>query len=59
METIKIIFEAIKNANKPVKPGEISEITGIDKKEVEKVIKQLTAEAKIYSPKRCFYEVKK
>ncbi len=58
METTKVILDAMKKANKPMKAGEIAEITGIDKKEVEKAIKQLVADAKIYSPKRCFYELK-
>ena len=31
----------------------------IDKKEVDKAIKKLKIEEKIFSPKRCFYEVKK
>ena len=32
---------------------------GIDKDEAGKVIKQLAKEGKIYSPKRCFYDIKK
>jgi DNA-binding transcriptional regulator GbsR (MarR family) len=46
-------------AGKPLKAGEISELGGIDKKEVDKAIKKLKAEDKITSPKVCFYEVKK
>lgn len=59
METKNIILESMKKAGKPLRPGEVAELTGIDKKEVEKVIKQLVAEEKIFSPKRCFYEYKK
>jgi transcription initiation factor IIE alpha subunit len=59
METTKIILEAMNKAGKPLKSGEIAELTGIEKKEVEKAIKQLVSESKIYSPKRCFYEPKK
>ncbi len=58
MDTKNIILEAMKKANKPLRPGEIAEMTGIDKKEVEKTIKQLVSEEKIYSPKRCFYQSK-
>ncbi|MCX7862008.1 MAG: replication protein [Bacteroidales bacterium] len=58
METTKVVLDAMKKANKPLRSGEIAELTGIDKKEVEKAIKQLVAEAKIHSPKRCFYEPK-
>lgn len=46
-------------AGKPVKAGEIAEITGIDKKDVDNAIKKLKKEEKIVSPKVCFYEPKK
>ena len=55
METKELVFKAIENAGKPVKCGEISEVTGIEKKEIDKVIKKLIAEGKIDSPIRCFY----
>ena len=55
METKEIVFKALENSEKPLKGGEISEITGIDKKEVDKAIKKLVAEGKINSPIRCFY----
>lgn len=53
------VLEVMASAGKPLKAGEISEIGGIDKKEVDKAIKKLKAEEKIYSPKVCYYEVKK
>lgn len=53
------VLEVMTSAGKPLKAGEISEIGGIDKKEVDKAIKKLKAEEKIYSPKVCYYEVKK
>jgi len=49
------VLEAMKNAGKPLKTGEIAEITGLDKKEVEKTIKKLKKEGKVESPKRCYY----
>jgi transcription initiation factor TFIIIB Brf1 subunit/transcription initiation factor TFIIB len=55
METKEIVLKAIENAGKPVKGGEIAEITGIDKKEIDKIIKKLVTEGKINSPIRCFY----
>jgi hypothetical protein len=30
-------------------------MTGLDKKEVSKIIKELKKAGKIFSPKRCFY----
>ncbi len=59
METTKLVLEAMQKAGKPLKSGEIAELAGVDKKEAEKAIKQLVAEAKVHSPKRCYYEVKK
>lgn len=41
-----------------MRPGEIAEATGLDKKDVEKAIKAMVAEGKMHSPKRCFYDVK-
>lgn len=49
------VLEAMKKAGKPLKTGEIVELTGLDKKEVEKAIKKLKKEGKIESPKRCYY----
>ncbi|NVO02400.1 MAG: MarR family transcriptional regulator [Bacteroidetes bacterium] len=59
METSAIIIKALKETGKPMKAGEISEKTGIDKKEVEKAIKKLVQDEKMYSPTRCYYDVKK
>ena len=42
-----------------MRPGDIATAAGIDKDEAGKVIKQLAKEGKIYSPKRCFYDIKK
>lgn len=58
METAKTIFDAMKKNGKALKVSEIAELTGIDKKEVDKAIKKLIAESKISSPKRCYYEAK-
>ncbi len=52
------ILEAMKNAGEPLNNGKIAELTGIDKKDVEKAMKQLKADEKIVSPKRCFWEPK-
>jgi len=41
------------------KSSEIAEKTGLDKKTVDLVIKELKKEGKIESPKRCYYALKK
>jgi len=58
MDTKEKVLQTIKKNNNPMKAGEIAETSGIDKKEVEKAIKQLVKEDKIHSPKRCFYASK-
>ncbi|HOO70905.1 MAG TPA: MarR family transcriptional regulator [Spirochaetota bacterium] len=50
-----LVLKAMKKAAKPVKAGEIAEMTGLDKNETTKVIKKLQGEGKITSPKKCFY----
>lgn len=59
MEHTEKIIGAIKKAGKALKGGEIADLTGIDKKDVDKVLKKLKQEEKIYCPKVCFYDIKK
>jgi transcription initiation factor TFIIIB Brf1 subunit/transcription initiation factor TFIIB len=59
MDNVALVFKTFKESEKPLKGGEVAEISGIDKKEVDKAIKVLKKEEKIISPKRCFYEAKK
>jgi DNA-binding MarR family transcriptional regulator len=59
MDINEKVLKALKDAGKALKGGEIADITGIDKKDVDKAIKKLKAEDKIASPKMCFYEIKK
>jgi DNA-binding MarR family transcriptional regulator len=51
----KLVLDAFVKAGKPMRPGDIAKETGIDSKEVSKIIKELRAEGKIDSPKRCYY----
>lgn len=55
MENQEIILKAMKDANKPVKAGEIAEVTGIDAKIVTKELGKMKKEGKVISPKVCFY----
>ncbi len=52
------VLEAMKKAEKPVRPGDIAKMTGIESKEVSKIIKELKKEGLVISPKRCYYSVK-
>ncbi|AEA46663.1 MarR family transcriptional regulator [Archaeoglobus veneficus] len=51
----QMVLEAMKKAGKPLRPGDIAKMTGLDKDEVSKIIKELKKEGAVYSPKRCFY----
>lgn len=52
------VLEVMKGACKAMKAGEIAELAGLDKKEVDKAMKALKAEGAIVSPKVCFWEPK-
>ena len=52
------IIELLKNSE-ALKAGEIAEKLGVEKAEVDKVLKELKAEEKVISPKRCYYSVEK
>ena len=52
------VLKAMKEAGKPVRPGDVAKITGIDSKEVSKIIKSLKEKELVYSPKRCYYAPK-
>ncbi|HEY9122716.1 MAG TPA: MarR family transcriptional regulator [Bacteroidales bacterium] len=52
------VLETMKKVGKPMKSAEIATATGIDKAEVDKIIKKLKQEDKVFSPKVCFYQAK-
>jgi Mn-dependent DtxR family transcriptional regulator len=49
------VLQAMKDAGKPLRPGDVAKALGMESKEVSKAIKVLKKEGKIHSPKRCFY----
>jgi Mn-dependent DtxR family transcriptional regulator len=51
----KMVFETMKKVGKPVRPGDVAEMTGLESKEVSKIIKSLKSKGKVISPKRCYY----
>ncbi|MHA7111189.1 hypothetical protein ACRTDU_13760 [Sunxiuqinia elliptica] len=54
MSTEKVL-KTLQDAGKPMKAGEIAEASGLDKKDVEKAMKELKATGQIVSPKRCYW----
>ncbi len=59
MENREKITNYFKSIDKPLKSSEIAEGAGVEKKEVDKILKKLKKEEVIHSPKRCYYELKK
>jgi DNA-binding MarR family transcriptional regulator len=58
MDSETKIIETFKAAGKPLKAGELAEQSGLDKKEIDKILKKLKKEDRIESPQRCYYQVK-
>jgi chromosome segregation and condensation protein ScpB len=58
MENEAKVMAAFKQAGKPLTSKEVAELSGLEKKDVDKIIKKLKEAEKIHSPKRCYYEPK-
>jgi len=52
------VLDVMKKEGTPLNAGRITEITGLDRKEVDKAMKSLKDEGLIVSPKRCYWEPK-
>ncbi len=52
------VLELLTKSESPLKAGEIAELAGLDRKDVDKAIKLLKKEEKIFSPKNCYYQAK-
>ena len=53
MEVKDKVLAAMKEADQPLNAGKIAELAGLDRKEVDKAMKQLKEEGAIISPVRC------
>ena len=53
MDVKEKILETMKQAGTPLNAGKIAELSGIDRKEVDKAMKQMKEEGTIVSPVRC------
>lgn len=49
------VLAALKEAGKPLRPGDIAKALGVESKVVSDAIAKLKKEGKVDSPKRCFY----
>ena len=53
MDHKDMLLKAMREAGEPLNAGRIAELSGLDRKEVDKIMKQLKAEGAIVSPVRC------
>ncbi len=59
MEMQEVVLKAMENAGKALKPGELVDLTGLARPEIDKALKQLKKSERISSPKACYWEPKK
>lgn len=56
MKEKELVLTAMKKAGEPVNAGKLTELTGLDRKVVDKVMADLKKEGLIVSPVRCKWE---
>ena len=58
MDTVSKVLDVIKGAAEPVNASKVVELSGLDKKEVDKAMKKLKDTGDIVSPKPCYWSAK-
>jgi len=56
LETKEQVLDAMKKVGAPVNAGKLVELTGLDRKDVDKAMKLLKTEGAIVSPKVCYWQ---
>lgn len=56
MENKELVLKAMKEAGVPLNAGKVAELTGLDRKVVDKVFAELKITGEIVSPVRCKWE---
>ena len=56
MEATEQVLQAMKAAGEPLNAGKVTEMTGLDRKAVDKAMNDLKKSGAIVSPKRCFWQ---
>jgi DNA-directed RNA polymerase specialized sigma subunit len=57
MDNYEVVLDFFSKAEKAASAGQIATATGIDRKEVDKIMTKLKKEQKIVSPKVCYWEM--
>lgn len=55
MEATQVVLNTFKESGEPLNAGKVTEISGLDRKVVDKAMKALKANGSIVSPKRCYW----
>lgn len=55
MDTKQQVLDAMKAAGEPLNAGKIVDMTGLERKEVDKAMADLKKTGEIVSPKRCYW----
>ena len=56
MDTKQQVLDVMKAAGEPLSAGKIAEMTGLERKIVDKAMDELKKSGEIVSPKRCFWQ---
>ncbi len=56
MDTKEQVLDAMKAAGEPVNASKLVEMTGLDRKDVDKAMNDLKKSGDIVSPKRCVWQ---
>ena len=56
MEPEQQVLDAMKAAGEPLNAGKVVEMTGLDRKVVDKAMADLKKTGEIVSPKRCYWQ---
>ncbi len=52
------VLDTMRDAGEPLNAGKIAELSGLERKEVDKAMNELKKTERIVSPKRCYWEPK-
>ena len=56
MENRDLVLDVMRKAGEPLNAGKVAELSGLDRKVVDKVFAELKKEGAIVSPVRCKWE---
>lgn len=55
MDVTEKVLEVMRTEGQPLNAGKIAELSGLDRKDIDKAMAKLKKEEKIVSPKRCYW----